>query len=138
MQHWLPVPKGELMRIGYMMAALIGSAGATAAPLPLQGQWGGDRTLLQFTDQGGRIDQDCANGQINGPVRPDANGRFSVSGRFADHQAGPQAEDFTGVPARFEGHIAGTTLHLVIHIGDTPPRRLTLVAGQAVKLLRCY
>lgn len=127
------------MRIAMMMAALIGAAGATAAPsTPLQGQWGGDRTILQLTETGGRIDQDCASGELAGPVRPDSRGNFSVNGRFTDHQPGPQAEGATGAPARFDGHVAGNNLHLSIHIGDAPPRRLTLVAGQGVKLLRCY
>lgn len=126
------------MRILMMMAALLGAAGGSAAPPPLQGQWGGDRTILQLTEKGGRIDQDCASGEFSGPVRPDAKGHFTATGRFDDHQPGPQREDLSGTPARFEGHVAGNTIHLAIHIGDTPPRQLTLVAGQAVKLLRCY
>jgi hypothetical protein len=130
--------KDGWMRIAMMIAALFGTAGATAAVPPLQGQWGGDRTILQLDQQGGRIDQDCASGQFAGPVRVDAKGHFTATGRFDDHQPGPQREDETGTAARFEGHVAGNTLHLAIHVGSAPPRRLTLVAGQGVKLLRCY
>lgn len=126
------------MRIAMMIAAMIGAAGASAAPPPLQGQWGGDRTLLQLSEMGGRLDQDCASGEFAGPVRPDAKGHFTAVGRFDEHQPGPQREDMTGTPARFEGHVAGNTLHLAIHVGSAPPRRFTLVAGQGVKLLRCY
>ncbi|WP_313669929.1 hypothetical protein [Sandarakinorhabdus sp.] len=125
-----------MMRIVMMMAALIGSTGAAAAPLI--GQWGGDSTIVQLSESGGRIEQDCASGEFTGAARPDAKGHFSVPGHFTDHQPGPQAEDARGTPARFVGHVAGTTLHLAIHIGDAPPRRFTLVSGQGVKLLRCY
>lgn len=119
------------------MMALLGTAGPAAAA-PLQGQWGGDRTILQLDERGGRIEQDCASGTFAGPIRADARGHFTANGRFDDHQPGPQREDATGTAARFDGHVAGNTLHLSIHIGTEPPRRLTLVAGQAVKLLRCY
>lgn len=120
-----------------VVMALLGAAGPAAAA-PLQGQWGGDRTIVQITETGGRIEQDCASGTFAGPIRADARGHFIASGRFDDHEAGSQREDAAATAARFEGHVAGNTLHLAIHIGTAPPRRLTLVAGQAVKLLRCY
>lgn len=140
------------MRQAWMMAMMVaaglistgpaaGSGGGVAAPLT--GQWGGERTLLMLTPQGGRIEQDCASGQILGPVRPDAGGHFSVAGRFAEHGPGPQTEpevpgDVAGQPVRFEGRVVGNRIELVIHQANAQPRLLTLVAGQAVKLIRCY
>lgn len=117
--------------------AMTAATGAAAAPLT--GEWGGDRTRLTLTAAGAVLRQDCAEASF-GPVAPDAGGRFSAAGRFAADGPGPQAGDAPagGVAARFDGHVAGDTLHLTIRAEGAPPQRLTLVAGKQVKLIRCY
>lgn len=122
-----------------MLGVCLAMTGATAAATPLTGEWGGDRTRLTLTADGAVLRQDCAEASF-GPVAPDAGGRFSAAGRFAAAGPGPQAGDApaSGVPARFDGHVAGDTLHLTILPQGGAPQRLTLIAGRQVKLIRCY
>lgn len=110
-----------------------------AAPLPsLAGVWGGDRANLQIAETGGRLTLDCASGSLPGELSPDAAGHFAVDGSWEAYKPGPQPGDAlpATVPARFEGQLKGDTLHLVVKAGGEE-RRLTLVRGRQVKLVRC-
>ena len=121
-------------------AVLIGIAmtGTSEAKGPLTGGWGGDRTRLTLTAQGGKIEQDCGYGTISGPVKPDRSGRFVAKGSFdAGHAgSGPQDADKRPAPATFTGHLVGDTLHLTIK-GAGAPQTLALKSGQGAKLIRC-
>lgn len=120
-----------------VVATMMAMSGGAADAQPLGGDWGGDRTILTFTAAGASLRQDCADGDIAGPVTPDAAGRFSVAGTYAAHDGGPQREDARPGAARYDGHIAGDTLHLTIHPAHGDAQQLTLVARRAVKLIRC-
>lgn len=122
----------HVLLLGFL--AMTGSASA-AAPL---GEWGGDRAMLTIGPDGATLRQDCAEGRF-GPVNPDGKGAFVAKGSYDAAGPGPQAGDAAGGrPARYEGHIAGDTLHLVIHPAEGPVQKLTLIRGQRQKLIRCY
>ncbi len=108
----------------------------------LVGSWGGDRANLVLADTGGRMTLDCASGTLAGPVHPDAAGHFAAKGSWEKHNAGPQQADAgpASVPASFEGHVAGDTLHLTVTEAGTgagKKQHFTLVKGRQVKLVRC-
>ena len=46
------------------------------------GAWGGDHAALTVTDNGGRVEFDCAHGTLDHPLQVDERGRFSVAGTF--------------------------------------------------------
>lgn len=124
------------MRTGLLVLLGLAMTGPGLAA-PLSGDWGGNRTMLRLSPEGGELRQDCADGRLTGPVRPDAQGRFTATGTYDLHGAGPQREDARPAAARYDGHFAGDTLHLTIVPAAGEPQKLTLVAGRAIKLIRC-
>jgi hypothetical protein len=115
------------------------TSNAGAAPTALQGQWSGDRLQLVIDAQGGRVESDCASGQFAGPVTASADGKFSLPGRFENHQPGPQPADVAATAAaRYSGELQGSTLKLTITpAGAGAAQVYTLQSGVRVKLLRC-
>lgn len=114
------------------------------AAAPLQGVWGSasgsQRLLLTVDALGGRIEMDCASGVLAGPVQPDGQGKFQVSGTFEQHLAGPQRAGVasTAVKARFTGemHEGALTLSILAE-GTSSPQVFQLREGARVKLIRC-
>ena len=117
---------------------------ATPMAEPLQGAWGSaagsERLLLTVDALGGRIEMDCATGQLSGPVRFDGQGKFQASGTFDKHPAGPQRADgpAAAVNARFTGELHDGVMTLTIQAdGTNSPQVFRLREGLRVKLLRC-
>ncbi len=110
-----------------------------AADDPLTGIFGGDRATLTLTANGGRLVMDCAESLIAEPVRPDAAGRFSVTGSHEDYAPGPQQADVPPPAARasFAGKLVGDTLELTITAANNSRSVLRLTRGRAVKPVRC-
>ena len=53
------------------------------------GSWGGDHILIEVAAAGVSIQFDCGDGRIDGPLKTDAKGNFSVKGFFTAQHAGP-------------------------------------------------
>ena len=119
-----------------LAAAVSGSAGATGS---LTGLWGAPGANLTLDPEGGRLQQDCAQGSF-GPVQLDGKGRFQAAGRFEAYVPGPQRaeEDGSGTAAHFEGAMDGDTLVLTVRPGQGAPQTLRLTKDRQVKLIRCY
>ena len=64
---------------------------AAASELVPNGAWGDDHVVLTVTDNGGRVEFDCAHGTLDHPLRLDDRGRFSVPGTFVPERGGPRA-----------------------------------------------
>jgi hypothetical protein len=128
-----------------IVAAALALAATTAASPPtgaLDGYWGGDRLQLLIEGSQARVEMDCASGTIAGPIRPDARGRFSASGTFAEHQTtgGPQRADEPppASKATYSGEIDGETMLLSIRPADAAsPQQYRLRKGVRVRLIRC-
>jgi hypothetical protein len=124
--------------------ALLALPGCATAhpPAALSGVWGGDHLTATFTEAGAKLQADCAEGAISGPVRTDPAGRFSAAGAYQAQHGGPQRVEEDAAPAanaRFEGQVRGETLVLTIRGADgAPAQTFTLVRGAHAKLVRCY
>src|SRR5215472_2679783 len=70
------------------------------------GSWGGQHASLQVSDNGARLELDCAHGEISGPVRKDENS--------------------SAQSARYIGHIDGDTMTLKIVRGQQESGPFTL------------
>lgn len=105
----------------------------------LTGEWGGDGLVAIFTAQGATFEAACAQGVVPSPVRPDAGGRFTTTGRFEFAHPGPQAadEDGRGGEAVFSGRVSGAVLSLSIRPAGGPPQAYELRRGVRPKLVRC-
>jgi hypothetical protein len=83
----------------------------------LKGNWGGEGAGLQITEDGAQLFFDCAKGSIEGPITPDEDGRFEVTGKYIREGPGPtRPEQTQGVGARYLGQLEGNTLTLSIRL----------------------
>lgn len=108
---------------------------------PLIGSWGGEHVGLALTASGGTLEYDCAAGTIDGPVRPDGNGRFLATGSHTPGTGGPEQ---IGSPrptytASYSGQVTGEGMTLSVNV---PSRGIVigpyrLRRGAPPKLLRC-
>jgi len=97
-----------------------------AARAAVTGEWGSPRAVLTLTAKGGRIEYDCAQGSLDAPVVPDANGAFQVAGQHFQGHGGPvrsEEEQPVAQPATFRGTVSGDRMHLDVssaseHIGS--------------------
>ena len=124
----------RLFLSGIAMSTLVNAAA------PLSGQWGGDRSNLVIDARGGRIETDCGEGWINGPIIPNRTGQFVARGHFVVNAGGPEQMDRVDARkvATFKGTLSGRSLTLTVDAPNlSPPRRLTLVKDTQVKLFRC-
>lgn len=125
-----------------LLGALSVASGSQAAdPLtPLVGVWGGDRVNVVFRLDGARLAYDCAAGSIDGPVRPDSRGRFTVSGTHQAYRPGPDRADEAATvrAATYDGQVTGTVLELQVRVdGDADVQSYRLEKDRKVKLARC-
>ena len=111
------------MRRAVLFSALLALAGCVEANAPalVVGDWGGDHLGLSASTSGGRLEYDCAAGKISEPMRPDAAGRFSVSGEHYPGQGGPVRIDEEQVkrPARYDGLVRNEVMWLTVTLTDS-------------------
>lgn len=112
---------------------------AAGSPDSLVGTWAGDRLVATVTEQGMRVESDCAGGRTEGPLRFEGNGRFRASGHFAVGHGGPQRADGAedAVAANYVGQVTGDRMMLTVEAGHGAVRHYTLIRSAHMKLLRC-
>jgi hypothetical protein len=105
------------------------------------GTWGGTGAALKVTDAGAKIESDCANGQIPGPLTLDADGRFAVEGTWTAEHAGPVRIDEEPVAARvrYSGLVSGSTMTLDVSLIESGQSlgSFTLKLGSDGALRKC-
>jgi hypothetical protein len=124
----------RLVISGLAMSMLVNAAA------PLTGQWGGDHSMLTLDAKGGRIETDCGDGWITGPVTANTKGAFVARGVFVANAGGPERLDGSDrrKAAIFKGKLSARAMTLTIEApGLSPPRILNLVKDKQVKLFRC-
>jgi hypothetical protein len=107
---------------------------------PLTGNWGGDHAGMEASDRRTRLDFDCANGSIDGPITPDEQGGFDVPGTYVQEGPGPvRQEQLRGAPVRYQGKIDGDTLTLSVRPSgsDTTLGPFMLVKGRLARIRKC-
>lgn len=105
-----------------LLAILILWGGATMSEgrqLPV-GLWGGAHISLEVADQGGRLEFDCAHGEIDGKIVLDRKGGFKVAGKYAEERGGPvrAGADESGDQVWYIGQVTGKQLKLTIRRRD--------------------
>jgi hypothetical protein len=105
------------------------------------GPWGGEHISLDVTEEGGRVEYDCAHGIIAQKIVPDARGCFDLRGTHVREHGGPVRKDEIedSHPARYEGQIEGERMTLTITESDTKELvgTFTLVFGRKPHLTKC-
>jgi hypothetical protein len=105
------------------------------------GTWGGPHIAVDVSENGARLEYDCAHGTIDEPIVPDRDGRFDVKGTHVKEHGGPVRadEDMTGQPARYTGRAEGQTLTLTVTLTDTNEvvGTYTVALGQRPRIVKC-
>jgi hypothetical protein len=104
------------------------------------GAWGGDHVVLTVTDNGGRVEFDCAHGTLDHPLQVDERGRFSVAGTFVPEHGGPvrPGEVPESRPARYQGRLDRQKLEFTVTTeGHTGTEPFTVTLGKGPKLTKC-
>jgi hypothetical protein len=123
-----------------LSSVVLGAMAAQSAPVPLTGDWAGDRVQLKIDAQGGSLEGDCLSGRFAGPVLASPDGRFSTQGPFVVHAPGPTKAggEATSPSATYSGEVQGSALTLTVtRPAQAPPEVYHLLAGARVKLIRC-
>ena len=105
------------------------------------GMWGGEHVALEVTADGGRVEYDCAHGEINEPLRLDRDGHFDAAGTHTPEHGGPVREDekLPSDPERYAGRVDGTRMTLTVTVTDSPEilGTFTVAHGVPGRLLKC-
>lgn len=130
------------MTLGLIVWAAGSCPGPNAsASKPETHAWGGRGIQLEVAGKDGRFELDCAHGTLEGPLEPDARGRFEAGGHLVRERGGPEreGEEAKGEPARFAGTVKDDTMTLSIRLveGDEEVGRFTLTRGKAGRLRKC-
>jgi hypothetical protein len=124
-----------------MLAAVACSSPVTASDHVAAGVWGGEHVALEVSADGGRIEYDCAHGNLGEPLALDRSGRFDVNGTHTPEHGGPMREDEKAEsrPARYAGRVDGGRMTLTVTLTDTGESLGTfaLTQGVAGRLLKC-
>lgn len=123
-----------------LFLGLVGCAGPEI-PAVVTGEWGGVHLGLVVTAAGADLEYDCAEGRINGAVRPDASGRFSAVGVHIPGHGGPIrfGEILETRPARYDGTVRGDKMTITVTLTDTNEvlGTFTLIQGASPHVIKC-
>jgi hypothetical protein len=114
-----------------------------AGPTPVipPGPWGGSHVRMDVTSAGARLEYDCAEGVIEEPLRPDAEGRFTATGVHTPGHGGPirVGEILPAFRARYEGRVDGEQMILLVTLTETGVElgSFQLRRGNSGLLMRC-
>jgi hypothetical protein len=124
-----------------MLAAVACSNPISPSDHVAVGTWGGAHIALEVTADRGRIEYDCAHGDLAGSLALDQSGRFDVMGTHSPEHGGPVREDEKPVlrPARYAGRVEGGRMTLGVTLTDTGDilGTFTLSQGVAGRLTKC-
>jgi hypothetical protein len=116
-------------------------SGARAADTLLPGVWGGAHIRFEVTEAGAAVEYDCAHGTIEGKIRVDARGRFSIYGMHYEERGGPArpGDEAKGYRVRLRGLVGGSLMKLTV---TRPGSRkvigtFTLTRDQEAELTKC-
>jgi hypothetical protein len=127
-----------IQRMTFLVLAAVLLSGCRGESVP-NGSWGDDHVVLTVTDNGGRVEFDCAHGTLDHPLRLDDRGRFSVAGTFVP-DGGPvrTGEDSRSRPARYQGRLDRQKLEFTVTVeGQTGQGPFTVTLGKSPKLTKC-
>ncbi len=104
--------------------------------------WGATGIGVVVTENGVKIEYDCAIGEIKQKLMVDENGEFEADGFHTPEGFGPTRTDNPpkSQPAHYTGKISGDTLTLRVKLMETKEQiaDYTLERGRTPRLRKCY
>lgn len=104
------------------------------------GEWGGSHISMSVTERSAKIEFDCAQGEIFGPLTIDSEGKFHLQGTFTRERGGPVRADETrkAEPATYSGKVTGNKMTLTLKLSDSDESQtFTLEKGKEAELFKC-
>jgi hypothetical protein len=106
------------------------------------GVWGTEHMVIRVENGAAAIEYDCAHGTINGPLKIDSKGRFSLRGTHVRERPGPMRIDQPPLdrPARYTGWTDGRKMTLKVTLEDGKKETVgnfELKRGQPGRLFKC-
>lgn len=105
------------------------------------GNWGGQHISLEVTETGGKLEFDCAHGEINSKIVLDKQRRFNVTGTYVEEHGGPvrQSDNPRSQNVLYIGQVTGNKIKLTIKRSDTKKMigTFTLTRGQEPFIVKC-
>ncbi|MCM3902099.1 MAG: hypothetical protein ND866_10365 [Pyrinomonadaceae bacterium] len=106
-----------------------------------KGTWGGNHILMEVTEEGARVEYDCAHGTISEPLKVDSQGKFRAKGTHFRERGGPErvgSED-KGEPVIYSGTTDGKTATFTVtnSVTDDVIGTFTLTLGKISRLHKC-
>ncbi len=105
------------------------------------GSWGGNHISIEVTEQGAKIEYDCASGTIDKKIILDKKHSFNVLGTHTEEHGGPTRlnEQSSGFPVKFVGRIKGKKMTLVVKHKENNKiiGTFILIKGQESLLVKC-
>jgi hypothetical protein len=130
-----------ILSAGLMIGTFAALAAAKKPRSIANGQWGGTHIQMTVANGSATIEYDCANGTINGPLRLDSRGRFSLLGKHVrEHGAAVRmGEEDNSAPARYTGWTDGKTMKLTVTLVNptTEVGTFQLTRGSAGRVFKC-
>ena len=122
-----------------LLLAVASSCPSSAADTALsKGKWAGEAVILVVQERGADIEFECARGRIEGPLIVDGNGDFDLAGTFSPEGPGPSRDEgSSGTAARYQGHVKGASMTLVVRSGDKQIGSYHLDRDREVVLRKC-
>ena len=82
----------------------------------MPGVWGGRHIRFEVTEDGARVEYDCAHGTVEGKIVVDGGGRFNVYGMHYEEHGGPvrPGEGARGFRVRLSGRVGGSLMKLTV------------------------
>ena len=104
-----------------------------------KGTWAGDHIVLEVSENGAKVELDCAHGEVTQAVQVDKQGNFKVSGTFTAEHGGPVLRDENpeSAPVTYFGQVNGDTMTLTITRGEEKLGDYTLTRGGQPHLMKC-
>ena len=132
-----------MIRISLILTALLAGCATSSDEKiePLSGIWGGRHVGLTFDAAGGKLEYDCAAGEMYGPVIVNELGEFHEKGTHSPGTGGPvrQNEVPPALPALYHGSVKGDrmTLRVIVPSNGSVIGPLELMLGATPVLTRC-
>lgn len=116
------------------------NANTSSQARDLRGTWGGQHVVMEVTDEGAKIEFDCAHGRLTEKIVPAGGGKFETKGVFVRERGGPtrQGED-NEEPAIYRGSIKDETMTLTVELTQNKESvgTFTLTHGKDGRIRKC-
>jgi hypothetical protein len=105
------------------------------------GLWGGEHVRMVVSESGARLEYDCADSTIDGPIDVDGRGRFKAKGEYIPGRGGPRRGGEGAASSRvvYSGQVTNDTMKLTVRLESRtrPIGVFTLKRGEEPLLMKC-